>query len=283
MLDKEPQRLEMGKFLRSRRERIDPSTVGLPAGRRRRTAGLRREDVAILAGLSPTWYTYIEQGRDINPSSEVLDSLAQVLQLSEGERSYLHLLSCGRLPPPSPVVRQPSHEKLLWEIVWAFDSRCPVYAVTCSADVLAWNDAAEKCYTNFAKLPDQQRNIAWWMFTEPEARERFVDWEGAARNLVGRLRTMAAKGLDNERLTYLVNELSDLSPEFRAWWSEYPVSSHDPDIVRFRHSVLGVQARRLVAVSPNVMGNEVVVLHLPTSDGAGALRFPSYRGSRTIG
>ncbi|HKS48932.1 MAG TPA: helix-turn-helix transcriptional regulator [Amycolatopsis sp.] len=265
MPDNKSQRCDLGKFLRSRRERIDPSTVGLPTDRRRRKPGLRREEVAVLAGLSTSWYAYLEQGRDINPSPEVLDSLARVLQLSEDERGYLHLLAYGRRPLTAPA-SQPHDYDLLWEIVRAFRSPYPVYARNMQLDVLAWNDATEEWYTDFGKFPRQHRNVAWWMLVEPEARERFVNWEENAWYIVGRLRAASATMLGDRRLTCLITELSNVSPEFGAWWPDYPVCSQRPNTWSLRHPTLGVQAMQVVVVRPVWADNFAVVLHLPVSD-----------------
>lgn len=267
MSDKASHRCELGKFLRNRRARIDPSVVGLPTGRRR-TPGLRREEVAVLAGLSPTWYTYLEQGRDIKPSPELLNSLARVLRLNEDERSYLHVLAYGRRPPPeaSPAL-QPDDTVLLCELVETFDSRYPVYAVNSNADVLAWNDAVVEWYTDFAELPDPHRNSVWWVLMEPEARERFVNWDEVARDMVGQLRAMAAADeVDNERLAHLIEELHDLSPEFRIWWPDYQLSNEEPRPRTLRHPIRGVQAMRMVVVLPVGVGDARLIVHLPVTE-----------------
>jgi transcriptional regulator with XRE-family HTH domain len=166
---------ELAGFLRSRRARIDPEQVGFPVGARRRSQGLRREEVAVLAGVSPTWYTYLEQGRNINPSPEVLDSLAQVLLLTEDERRYVHLLALGH---PPVVTAQPSGSSdLLADVVAAIgDCPHPLYAENHRGDVIAWNQAAVHWYTDFAALPTGRCNMLWWLMTSPEARQRIPDW-----------------------------------------------------------------------------------------------------------
>jgi transcriptional regulator with XRE-family HTH domain len=265
--DETSSRRDLGSFLRSRRERIAPSEVGLPTSRRRRTAGLRREEVAVLAGLSPTWYTYLEQGRDIRPSTEVLDSLAGVLQLNEDERGYLHLLAYGQRPPLKGLPSQPHGEELLWELIRSFDSRYPHYAANRHADVLAWNDAATEWYTDFAKLADQYRNTVWWALREPEAHERLVNWEEDPRDMVGRLRSASANGPDDGRLANLISELRDVSPEFKEWWPNYQINNQAPAIRWLRHPTHGVQAMRLVVLFPVGTPGIGIALHLPITDG----------------
>ncbi len=259
----EVSRRELGSFLRSRRERIDPTTVGLPGGRRRRTAGLRREEVAILAGVSPTWYTYLEQGRSINPSVEVLDSLARVLKLSEDEWSYLHLLAYGQQTFGDDVRDEPRIEALIWQLVEAHDPHQPVFAANQIADILAWNTSAVEWFTDFGKLPEGRRNAVWWTFMDPLARERLVYWEEEARDVMGRLRAVSARRPGDTRLTSLVADLNDGSPDFRAWWKDHSISGQTPRLRWLRHPVHGIRAMNLMVAYP--VGTEEIGIefHLP--------------------
>src|SRR5690349_18014228 len=159
----------LAAFLRSRRERVTPESVGLPVGPRRRTSGLRREEVAVLAGLSPTWYTYLEQGRDIHPSVEVLDSLARVLHLSEDERRYMRLLAQGNGSKLRPLVGEVPAEDLVRQLVRAAgDGPYPIYAVDRYCDLLAWNGAATRYYTDFGQLARDQCNMMRWLLVADE-------------------------------------------------------------------------------------------------------------------
>lgn len=244
-------RRELAKFLRSRRQRITPADVGLPTGPRRRTDGLRREEVAVMAGLSPTWYTYMEQGRDIHPSGAVLDSIARLLQLSDHERQYMYLLAHGQAPQsgPDPPERDTAHD-LVRQLVDATDTwDHPVYAFDPVGTILAWNSACAVWYTNFAGLPDGYRNIIWWMFTSTQARERFVDWEHDARDMVARYRTYhATHPVNAERR--MISELEQRSPEFRRWWHDHEVhGQHGPTRV-LRHPDRGPVRLHLAVLHP---------------------------------
>jgi transcriptional regulator with XRE-family HTH domain len=265
-------RSELAQFLRSRRERITPAQVGLPAGPRRRTPGLRREEIAVLAGLSPTWYTYLEQGRDIRPSPEVLDSLAGVLQLNSDERRYLHLLATGQAPPllapgpdnPECPGAQPA---ALMEEVMAAIGRgdYPVYAGNLYGDVIAWNDVAASWYTDFARLPDGRRNMLWWLLTAPEARERIVHWEEDTRDVLARFRIASATRPWDQRFQDLIATISRASPEFRSWWPEHDVRDQH---VRLREIRLpnGETRRVKLAVLRMADGFNSVVLHVPADE-----------------
>lgn len=257
-------RRELAGFLRSRREGITPAEVGLPAGPRRRTRGLRREEVAVLAGLSPTWYTYLEQGRGIQPSQEVLDSLAKVLRLSEDERRYIHSLARGTTVDTSPLDADLSATDLIEQVVATLDeSPYPVYAADHYCDLLAWNQAATEWYDDWGALPHEDRNIARWMLLSPVARARLVDWEDDARDLVARWRGESAKHATDPVLQARIEDISRLSNDFRAWWRQHQVVAHRSRIRRFRHDVLGVRTLRMVPMySPETLPAGVV-LHLP--------------------
>ncbi|MFG1918394.1 helix-turn-helix transcriptional regulator [Micromonospora sp. NPDC048898] len=265
-------RLDLAEFLRSRRERIMPAHVGLPVGPRRRTPGLRREEIAVLAGLSPTWYTYLEQGRDIRPSSEVLDSLARVLQLSEDERRYLYLLANGQAPPASPDLSEAADEGLVRQIVaLTGETDYPVYAGNIYAGVTAWNAAAARWYTDFGRLPPGRRNMLWWMLTDPQARERIGNWAADTRDVIARFRIASAARPWDQHFNELIEAMREASPEFRTWWSDHDVRGPH---TRLRHLRLpGGQALtvQLVVLRMTDAFNSVV-LHVPTGAEGDRLR-----------
>lgn len=259
-------RQELAGFLRARRERISPTDVGLPAGRRRRTNGLRREEVAVLAGLSPTWYTYLEQARDIHPSPEVLDSLANVLGLSEDERHYLHQLAFGHVPVLPRGDAADTDISLITALVQvAGDGPHPVYALDYAAKVIAWNAAAAEWYTDWSTREGLERNIVWWMMTSDEARERVVDWETDARDITGRTRALSARYPQDPRFNELITRLHETSPEFRTWWSDQEVRSQRARQRRMRHPTLGERAMRLAVVHPSDDARVTIAFHLPLS------------------
>jgi transcriptional regulator with XRE-family HTH domain len=255
---------ELSRFLRSRRERITPAQVGLPTSRRRRTPGLRREEVAVLAGVSPTWYTYLEQGREIHPSADVLDSLARVFQLTEDERRYLHVLAHGQAADPEPLDADvPAREILAGLVATTEDSPYPVYAVDLYCDVVAWNPAVTEWYTDFGRLPPEERNMMRWMVCAPEARERIAGWRDDARDIVARWRAMTPQWETDDRLRGLVAEFRRRSPDFKRWWDEYNVSEHRTRIRRFRHPRHGARDFRLIVVEAPEFTPSFVVFHIP--------------------
>lgn len=259
-------RLELAQFLRSRRERISPDQVGLPAGRRRRTPGLRREEVAVLAGLSPTWYTYLEQARDIQPSPEVLDSLARVLRLTEDERRYIHQLVFGQAP--ERLEWQPDTTWLVTQLVQIADcDPCPIYALDYVGDVIAWNAAAAEWYTDWGALKGIERNIVWWLLTSPQARERVVDWADDARDIVGRTRALSARYRQDRRVAELIRRLHQASPDFRTWWADHEVRGQRMRPRRLRHPTLGSRSMWLAVLHPADDARITIAFHLPYTPG----------------
>jgi transcriptional regulator with XRE-family HTH domain len=261
-------RAELARFLRSRRERVSPTQVGLPASRRRRAGGLRREEVAILAGVSPTWYTYLEQGRKIRPSPAVLDSLAKVLLLSEEERQYMHLLVYGHRPRPLPQPLTVPMVEMAQELTSCF-GRCPhpMYAFNEVSDLVAWNDAAADWYTDFHRLPADRRNMMWWMLTDPEAQDRLVNWEEDCRDVVARYRGYIAMRHNEPRIRRFVAELRQASPLFTKYWVEHEVHAQAQRVRQFRHPVLGVRSMRVQVVVPTESDDLRIAFHLPAPSG----------------
>ncbi|GAB3352437.1 helix-turn-helix transcriptional regulator [Amycolatopsis echigonensis] len=224
--------VELGTFLRSRRERIAPADAGLPVTGRRRTPGLRREELALLAGISATWLTYLEQGRDVRPSDQVLDALARALRLTSAEQEHLRRLANGGAPPEDAA------EEAAPEVagVPALLGDNPAYVTGICYDLLACNDAAAELFRNI----EPGANVVRWMFTEPAAREVLVDWEQEARNILARLRAIAGRHPGHPRVTRLVAELTEASPEVREWWPHYEIQFSHAGHKRFRHPRLGV-------------------------------------------
>lgn len=217
-------RKELSEFLRSHRERVSPSDVGLPAGGRRRTPGLRREEVAALAGVGLTWYTWLEQGRDISVSATFLDNLSRVLKLDAAERRYLYLLTQQR-PPAEPgktwcVVPQVIH-RLMADLV----SR-PAYVINLRWDVLAWNAVADHVF-HFSTYPPERRNLIWMLFVDGPTRELFDPWRDQALQMLSHFRRDFVKATQEPDICALIKELERLSPEFREWWQEQDVQGAD--------------------------------------------------------
>jgi len=261
--------MHLAHFLRSRRERIMPEQVGLPAGSRRRTPGLRREEVAVLAGLSPTWYTYLEQGRDIRPSPEVLDSLARVLELTEDERRYIYLLANGQLPPLSTTEYEGVDRKLLQRVVDVVGNvEYPVYVGDVYGDVVAWNPVAASWYTDFGRLPAGRRNMLWWMLTAPEARQRIPDWSEEVRDIVARFRIASATRPWDQRFKELIAAMRKVSPEFRTYWADHEVRDQHNRLRRIRPGDGEVRVVELIVLRMTDAVHSVI-LHLPVGAAPG--------------
>ncbi|WP_144633905.1 helix-turn-helix transcriptional regulator [Bordetella genomosp. 13] len=229
----------LGAYLRERRARLDPAALGYPAGRRR-TPGLRREEVAQRANISPTWYSWLEQGRGGPPSAPVLDRIAQALMLTEVEREHLFLLGLGR----PPEVRYRPAEGVTPRLQRVLDAMgaCPAMVRTATWDVVAWNAAAAVVLTDYATLPPDRRNVLRQIFLNPRSRELNFDWEAVARFVVGVFRGDAARAGAAQTVQPLVDELCRDSAEFAAMWRDNDVRSFGEGIKRLRHPVLGTIA-----------------------------------------
>lgn len=254
---------ELATFLRSRRQRLSPHDVGLPAAGRRRTPGLRREEVAVLAGLSTTWYTYLEQGRGREVSPSVLDSIARVLQLTEDERRYVHVLAFGHVVAARPLGEEVQVSDILRQIVAiAGKHSYPVYAVNRSGDLIAWNEAAADWYDDWSRLPEKDRNFMFWLLTEDKARSCIVDWENVVRDLIARGRADIAQP-GNKSMRDRVVEFRRRSPDFDRWWNEPEVLEHRTGVRRMLHPRLGILDWRVVPLFSIYEGSPTVVYHLP--------------------
>ncbi|WP_406355016.1 helix-turn-helix transcriptional regulator [Streptomyces sp. NBC_00658] len=232
-MPKQPdRRQELAAFLRSRRERVTPDEVGLPGTGRRRTPGLRREELALLAGISATWYTYLEQGREIRASEQVFESLASVLRLNRHERGHLLQLA-GHAPPAEAEASEPLTPEVA--AVPLLLQPHPAYIIDGNYDVLSHNQAADQLFPNLITEDDSPANFVRWVFLEPVARDVLVDWEPEARGLLARLRTLAGRHPTDPRFTRLIEELHEGSPQARAWWAQYEVQPRHSGRKRLRH------------------------------------------------
>src|ERR1700733_956971 len=227
----------LGTYLKDRRAKLDPAAFGL-APERRRTPGLRREEVAQRAHISPTWYTWLEQGRGGAPSANVLDRIAGALMLTEVEREHLFLLGLGH----SPEVRYRKDEGVTPRLQRVLDALepCPALIRTAIWDVVAWNRAATVMLTDYGSLPPEQRNVLRFIFLDPRVRAAQYDWESVARFVVGAFRMDAARAGAAAEVEPLVEELCRLRPEFKAMWDDNDVqAAHHETVKRIRHPVLG--------------------------------------------
>ena len=225
----------LAAFLKDRRTRLDPGAFGFSG--RRRTPGLRREEVAQRANISPTWYTWLEQGRGGSPSADVLNRIASGLMLTEPEREHLFMLGLGR----PPEVRYKSTDGITPRLQRLLDTldASPAFVKTATWDVVAWNAAAAVVLTDYGKLPEGQRNLLRQIFSSPSLRAKQHDWEGLARFVVGAFRADAARAGAMSEVSDLVDELSKSSPEFAAFWGENDVRLQSDGLKRIEHPDLG--------------------------------------------
>ena len=232
----ERRRVELGKFLRARRARLGPEEFGMPAGSRRRTPGLRREEVALLAGVGITWYTWLEQGREINASIQVLDAVARTLRLEPAERRHLYVLAeavpvaAGTCPGAVPDA--------IGEIVRSLD---PLPAVVSNGrfDTLAANEAYTDLFRDWHDNPCVHKNGLWCCLTEPAAREKFPQYEAEMRYMVARMRAAYARYVGDPDWEEDIRRLSKMSDEFAALWSLHEVADPEPRTRTYIHPAAG--------------------------------------------
>jgi transcriptional regulator with XRE-family HTH domain len=226
-------RRELGAFLRSRRERLSPEQVGLPPSRRRRTPGLRREEVAQLAGVGVTWYTWLEQGRDIHPSPQVLDAIARTLQFDSHEHSHLFTLAgVATTTIADQCIGLCSTVQPLLDQMEPY----PASVVNARLDLLAFNRIYASFHPGLESIPIEDRNLLWLAFTNPQWRRVIVDWDDIAPRLVAEYRAAMAEHLDDPAWKTLLARLHRASSEFASVWE--------------RHDVLGVESRTKRARHP---------------------------------
>lgn len=252
---------QLAEFLRHRRARLDPASLGLPIAPRRRASGLLREEVAALAGVSTGWYTALEQGRAANPSPQVLDAIATALLLDADDRQYLReLAEPGHTRTPLADFGAEADLRAV-VAMWA-DAASPVYLATRIGDVLAHNQATAEWYTDFG-APDGEHNMLRWLFGAPEARTRLVDWAEDCRDMVGRLRAHYAARPGDPRMVAMLKDLKADSDEFRRCWDEQHVATQRGRPRTMRHPRLGVRSFRLVVLESPEDSFLGVVWHLP--------------------
>lgn len=226
----------LGQYLRTRRTGLDPAAFGLPTVRRR-TPGLRREEVALRANISTAWYTWLEQGRGGAASADVLGRLARALMLTEIERGHLFMLGLGRPPEiqcPDENALTPRLQRMLDALPYS-----PAIVKNTTWDVLAWNRASAKVMHDFGQVPADQRNVLRMLFSDSQVRAGQPGWEHQVRDVVAAFRIDAARASTQGAVTSLVNELSERSPEFAAMWREHDVHSFGGIVKNLHHPVLG--------------------------------------------
>jgi transcriptional regulator with XRE-family HTH domain len=231
------QREELASFLRSRREATDPVSVGLRPGPRRRTPGLRREELAQLSGISVTWYTWLEQARRISVSRQVIESLARVLRMGPAERE--HLFTVAGLALPAQTAGPPQVDDTLRRLIQTLDPN-PAFVVNPWWDLLAYNQAYSVLHGGLDGRPPAERNVLWLFFANDPARYLFVNWLDEARQLVGQLRAHLAQYPDDPRGPELVATLAAASPKFAELWQEHGTARFRNYRKGYKHPAAGL-------------------------------------------
>ncbi|MEV0404496.1 helix-turn-helix transcriptional regulator [Actinoallomurus sp. NPDC050550] len=252
-------RTELAAFLRSRRERITPADVGLPPGLRRRTPGLRREEVAQLAGVGVTWYTWLEQGRPINVSVQILDAIARTLRLDQTEREHLYRLA--DIPSvPGPAL----HERLEPQVQTVLDGLVPLPAAVMNSryDVLAWNTAYAAMWPR-VRENDVPRNLLWRLFVTPECCSPMVNRDEELPQMVATFRGAFGRHLGEPSWTELVQNLSSASPEFAEMWAAHDVAVPSTRVKVFRHASVGVIRLSVVNFAVNATPETRMAVYTP--------------------
>ena len=254
---------ELAAFLRAQRARLRPADVGLPPDSnpgRRRTPGLRREEVAEIAGVSVTWYTWLEQGRNITASEQVIDAVARALGLGSDQRRHIRSLAglstaAGETPADDAL---PRLQRLT-------DAAAPSAACVYDRhfDYVAWNTPYRLIRHDPATLPEGRRNLLWMMFGDGGNRSRLVRWEPAARAVLSQFRTAAGQRPGDPRFAALVSELTGISPEFREWWAEYTIRDFRPATIAVDHPGIGVIELEIFQLRPVEHPDMVLVLQVP--------------------
>ncbi|GHO48934.1 helix-turn-helix transcriptional regulator [Ktedonospora formicarum] len=231
-------RAELAHFLRTHRECLKPSQFSLPEGtKRRRTPGLRREELAQVAGVSLTWYMKLEQGQEIQVSAQVLENLAQALQLTSEERTYLYVLAREQLPLPT----QKHIPYISEEVQSVLDALLPypAFVVNERLDVVGWNRAASLVFADYSALSDWERNLVWIMFTRPDQRQLYPDWICWARKILALFRTSGGRSLNEAWFIERRDRLMQVSPEFREWWQQHEVEESHIGHKEMNHPLVG--------------------------------------------
>ncbi|WGP08228.1 helix-turn-helix transcriptional regulator [Streptomyces sp. SH5] len=268
-------RAELSEFLRTRRAKLQPQDVGLPEfGRHRRVPGLRREELAQLAGVSVAYYTRLEQGNGRNVSAEVLDAIARALRLTDAEHAHLNHLA---RPARHKKKRRPAKtQRVRTGLLYLLDSMegIPAYVAGARSDILAWNPMAAAVFGDWAALPTAERNWARLVFLSPAYRDLFLNWDSKASDMVSYLRLYAGCHPDDPQLSALVGELSLRSEEFRLLWATHNVKEKGHGTKLIRHPLVGDLTLSYETLNlPDDEDQQLVTYHAePGSESAEALR-----------
>ena len=272
-------RRELGDFLRARRGRLDRAELGLPAVGRSRTTGLRREEVSFLSGVSVTWYTWLEQGRDINPSRQVLDAIARTLQLSGAESDYMLSLAghAGGRPPADLSGHAPEHVQRLLDAM----EGSPAFAIEPDWVISGWNRAYAALYPNVATVAAEDRNLLYLVFTDPYVRELLPNWTIDSRRFLAEFRAEAGPRLAEPRFAALVDRLKLESSDFAAGWDGHNIEGFTSRERLFHHPHVGDLRLEHHRLAPSDHPDLHLVIYTPVHGTDAAERLTRLLDSRT--
>ena len=256
----------LSAFLKAQRAKISPDTVGLPAGNRRRTPGLRREEVAQLAGVSATWYTWLEQGRDIQASASVLDGVASALKLTVDERKYLFSLALDTMQGVAPLTSEtpeisPSLSRILQEL-----RTCPTIISDRRCRIVGWNRAASHVFLDFEQIPDERRNMIRLLFERKELKRLAVNWEQFVRGFLAIFRAYYGQYVEDEWYEEFLMEMTHAYSDFDRLWKMSEVSSAPQVLLEFRHAKAGKMLFHLTSLQVQGEGNLRCSIYTPAPD-----------------
>jgi transcriptional regulator with XRE-family HTH domain len=269
----------LGNYLKDRRAKLDPTAFGFPLTRRR-TPGLRREEVAPRANVSATWYTWLEQGRGGAPSADVLDRIARVMVLTDVEREHLFLLGLGRPPEVryhAPDGITPRLQRVLDTLEYS-----PAFIRTATWDVIAWNRAAAAALTDYSTLAEGQRNVLRMMFSDTRVRATQSNWQSVARYVMASFRADVARAGAARNVQSLVDELCATSPEFAAMWRDNDVQGHGDGLKVLHHPVAGQLSMEFSGFAVDGRPDLTMVIYNPATPAdadkiRALLKFPAKR------
>lgn len=264
-MENNDRRKELGVFLRARREQSVRAEYGLPAIGRGREQGLRREEVSYLSGVSVTWYTWLEQGRDITPSRQVLEAVARSLHLSETEHAYVLSLAGYAVPRPGgmrTVEAAPAH---LQRLLDALDPN-PSYAIAPDWGIAGWNTAYAALYPNVARVSAADRNLLWLVFTDPYVRELLPDWAITSQRFLAEFRAETGQRLADPDILNLTEKLKEVSAAFREGWARYDIQGFESRERIFQHPVVGTLHLEHHQLAPSDHPNLHIVIYTPAPE-----------------
>ncbi len=259
----ERRRAELGEFLKARRARLSPGDFGMAPGSRRRTPGLRREEVALLAGVGVTWYTWLEQGRQINASTQVLDAVASTLRLDRAEREHLY-----RLAEATPLRSECADRAVpdaIREIVNSLDP-LPASLLNGRHDMLMSNSASEELFWEWHTMPCVHKNTLWCCITEPTARGKFPEYEAHVRYLVARMRSAYSRHIGDPDWEEDIRRLASLSREFADLWARHEVADPEPRTLTYLHPQAGTLCLAVSELQVPALPEARIVVYTPQDD-----------------